>query len=77
MHMSKQALDTLIDLVENKLSCMDVWDREDRREHMLLQRSLRELQVMRGSEQGAKVDLVAAEASRRGRRPKLGSLAMA
>ena len=27
MHFTRQSLTTLIDLVENKLSCMEVWDR--------------------------------------------------
>ena len=38
MQFSKRSLETLIDLVENKLTSMEVWDRGDRRE--LLRRDL-------------------------------------
>ena len=43
MSMSKRTLETLIDLVEIKLSCMEVIDREDGREFANLERCLGEL----------------------------------
>jgi|GEM_PF-4477276 hypothetical protein len=47
---SLRSIETLIDLVEIKLSCLDVQDREDRDELKALQRSLAELQEYRRSE---------------------------
>lgn len=44
---SSRSIETLIDLVEIKLSCLDVMDREDREELKALQRSLAELQEYR------------------------------
>ena len=44
---SPRSIETLIDLVEIKLSCLDVMDREDREELKVLQRSLSELQEYR------------------------------
>ncbi|MGP1397228.1 MAG: hypothetical protein ACTS3R_17115 [Inquilinaceae bacterium] len=77
MDLSKQSLENLIDLVENKLSCMEVWDREDRREVTILQRCLRELTAMRSGSAPAstapQATVVAAfdeNRRRRGRRPK-------
>lgn len=46
MGLSKSSVEMLIDLVENKLSCMDVWDREDRCQAMILKRCLDELTVL-------------------------------
>ena len=43
MGISKRTLETLIDLVEIKLSCMEVYDREDARELANLERCLGEL----------------------------------
>ncbi len=43
MGMSRRTLETLIDLVEIKLSCMEVIDREDARELANLERCLSEL----------------------------------
>ena len=45
-----RSIETLIDLVEIKLSCLDVLDREDREELKALQRSLAELQEYRRTE---------------------------
>jgi hypothetical protein len=44
---SSRSIETLIDLVEIKLSCLDIMDREDREEFKALQRSLTELQEYR------------------------------
>ena len=69
MHFTRQSLITLIDLVENKLSCMEVWDRDDRREAQLLKSCLEELQAAR-SETGGNVAF-ANPVPRRGRRRKV------
>ena len=37
MTLSKQSIETLLDLVEIKLGCMEVYDREDARELDLLE----------------------------------------
>jgi len=47
---SPRSIETLIDLVEIKLSCLDVMDREDRDEQKALQRSLDELKEYRRTE---------------------------
>jgi hypothetical protein len=47
-HFSSQTLETLIDLVEIKLSYLDVTDREDRLELKRLQHALVELETERG-----------------------------
>lgn len=46
MLMSK-SVETLIDLVEIKLSCLEVWDREDAKERKALESALKELVMMR------------------------------
>jgi hypothetical protein len=46
MTISKECLLMLKDLVENKLSCMHVADRDDLREMVALQRCLSELQFI-------------------------------
>lgn len=46
---SSRSIETLIDLVEIKLSCLDIMDREDREELKVLKRSLAELQAYRQS----------------------------
>ena len=48
MSLSTRALETLIDLVENKLTCLEVFDREDARELSNLEHCLNELQGMAG-----------------------------
>lgn len=45
MSLTSRSIETLIDLVEIKLSCLEVVDREDRREMKALQQSLVELQA--------------------------------
>jgi hypothetical protein len=47
-HFSSQTLETLIDLVEIKLSYLDVTDREDRLELKRLQHARVELEAERG-----------------------------
>lgn len=50
MTMSKEILGMLVDLIENKLSCMQISDRDDMREVMMLQRALSELNGANGAE---------------------------
>ncbi len=50
MGMSNRTCETLIDLVEIKLSCMEVNDREDAREFANLERCLGELRNVNGGE---------------------------
>jgi len=54
MSLSKRSVHTLLDLVENKLSCMQVFDREDARELAILEHARRELCSLAGSERSAK-----------------------
>ncbi len=52
--MSKRVVETLIDLVEIKLSCVEVYDREDKREIAALERCRQELQnLLEGGAGGA------------------------
>lgn len=46
MTMTKRSLETLIDLVEIKLSCLEVFDREDAREQANLEHCLNELKTL-------------------------------
>jgi hypothetical protein len=46
--LTSKSLETLIDLVEIKLSCLEVWDREDAKERKALEGALKELVSMRG-----------------------------
>jgi len=45
--MTSKSVETLIDLVEIKLSCLEVWDREDAKERKALEIALKELVAMR------------------------------
>ena len=51
---SKRSVDTLLDLVEIKLNCMQVLDREDAKELAMLESCRRDLLVLRTSLKGAK-----------------------
>jgi hypothetical protein len=44
--LSKRSIEALVDLVEIKLSCLDVFDREDAREKACLENARRELIAM-------------------------------
>lgn len=46
MSLSKRVVETLIDLVEIKLSCVEVYDREDKREIAGLEACRQELQKL-------------------------------
>ena len=48
MSLSRRSIQTLMDLVENKLSMMQVVDREDARELATLESARRELSLMAG-----------------------------
>jgi hypothetical protein len=45
MSLSKRVVETLIDLVEIKLSCMEIYDREDSREIVELEQCKTELEA--------------------------------
>jgi hypothetical protein len=47
--LTSKSVETLIDLVEIKLSCLEVWDREDARERKALEIALKELVAVRGA----------------------------
>jgi hypothetical protein len=46
MTLTKRSIETLIDLVEIKLSCIEVFDREDQRELTMLETARRELMAL-------------------------------
>jgi hypothetical protein len=46
--LSRPVIDTLLDLIDNKLTAMDVIDREDARIHAVLENAKRELLAVRG-----------------------------
>lgn len=68
MSLSKRCIETLLDLVEIKLSCLEVTDREDLREKELLERCIQELVAEARGENGSLVSF--SSPKRRGRRPK-------
>ena len=68
MGLSRRCAETLIDLVEIKLSCLEITDREDRREKELLMRCVQELSAEMRGEDGALTGITTPK--RRGRRPK-------
>jgi len=75
MHLSQRTLDTLMDLVENRIACMEVMGRDDMRELAYLHRCRNELHAfIVGDVAGA---LPAPSGRRRGRPPKNHALAMA
>jgi hypothetical protein len=51
--LSQRSIETLLDLVEIKLSCLEVYDREDAREKSYLESSRRELMSMMRSKRPA------------------------
>lgn len=67
MTISKEMLGVLVDLVENKLSCMQVSDRDDMREVMMLQRCLSELNS-ESEPDAAMIGLLSSTMPKRGRR---------
>ncbi|GAB4357113.1 MAG: hypothetical protein Kow00114_08470 [Kiloniellaceae bacterium] len=70
MGLSRASVETLIDLVEIKLSCVEVYDRDDSRELANLQRCKEELMGIAGLGQQVPAELIAMpKGRRRGRRP--------
>jgi hypothetical protein len=57
MNLSKQTVETLTDLVEIKLSCMEVWDKDDRRELKALEQARAELQKLLGEPHRSKASV--------------------
>ena len=55
MSLSPYAIDMIIDLIENKLTNMHVIDRDDSRDQVILEKTLEELQTLRGDHQKEKV----------------------
>ncbi|MCG5242469.1 hypothetical protein [Azospirillum doebereinerae] len=68
MSLSRRCAETLIDLVEIKLSCLEITDREDMREKELLMRCVQELNAELRGENGSAAAFAAPK--KRGRRPK-------
>jgi hypothetical protein len=64
MTLSTKTVETLLDLVEIKLSCFEVWDREDRRERQALEACKRELTQALASPSAAPGELVAFQPAR-------------
>ncbi len=67
MSLSKRVVETLIDLVEIKLSCVEVYDREDKREIAGLESCRQELQKMIGAGAGGGAAVAGLAAKIRGR----------
>lgn len=70
MSLSRSTVETLIDLVEIKLSCVEVYDRDDNRELNNLRRCKEELMDLAGMGGKAPAELITLpKGRRRGRRP--------
>ena len=69
MSLSKRVVETLIDLVEIKLSCVEVYDRDDKREFAGLERCRQELHklIEGGADSATAVAGLAAELKGRAR----------
>jgi len=67
MSLSKRVVETLIDLVEIKLSCMEIYDREDSREVAGLEQCKNELQALLRDGAAAASAVVAFAGRTRGR----------
>ena len=69
MILSQDAVQTLVDLIENKLSVLQIGDRDDVREMVVLRRCLSELRGLDGLDTESFSDI-----PRRGRRRKVSDL---
>lgn len=69
MQLSEKTLEALLDLVEIKLSCIQVFDRDDAREVATLERAKQELKLLSGN--GDVVPFPGTERRRRGRPRKV------
>jgi hypothetical protein len=74
MALTERTLGLLVDLVENKMTSLQIADREDAREFVGLQRCLAELRSSRGMPGQVAAGLVP-EIRRRGRPPKVRTMA--
>lgn len=63
--LSREALETLLDLVEIRLGCVEVYDREDQRELRQLEKTRDQLHAMLGLGGRTSVTAVAAPQLRR------------
>ncbi len=72
MALSKRAIETLTDLIEIKLSCMQVYDREDARELAALEQCRRELASLSDDGTGM-AHLAEATKRRRGPKPRVAA----
>lgn len=70
MMLSKESIETLSDLIENRLAMMSIGDQDDLRQKMTLQRALAELQGDHAAMTGVLKDFT--DIPRRGRRRKVG-----
>lgn len=72
MSLSKRSIDVLTDLLENKLSCMQVYDRDDSRELAILEQCRRELLALRNpTGDTTVVRFPEGEGKRRGRKARI------
>ena len=71
MLLSRKSIETISDLIENRLSIMSVGDQDDLREKMVLQRALSELSSAGSVPAGVLHDFN--DIPRRGRRRKIGA----
>jgi len=65
MPLSRKAIETLVDLIEIKLSCLEVYDREDSRELVNLQQCRDELKAQCKTSSKSSASVVAMEPERR------------
>ena len=72
MALSKNVVDTLVDLIQNKLSVMQIGDRDDLREVLVLQHCLTELRGLGATDSGETRN--ADDIPRRGRRRKVSAI---
>lgn len=72
MPLSKTVRDTLVDLIENKLAVMQIGDREDLREVIVLQHCVAELRGLAPAEMG--ITHSYEDIPRRGRRRKVNDM---
>ena len=71
MNLSKRSIETLLDLVEIKISYMDVQDREDARELQTLERCRDELRAIDGGHSAQVMAFQAPVRRRVGRPPRV------
>jgi len=72
MMLSKETIDAISDLIENKLGMMHIGDRDDLREMVTLKRALAELRGQSPAEAGVLKSF--GEIPRRGRRRKVSDM---